>query len=107
MEYLRSLPLSVPLYTNDIPAIYFHADRMAHFIPVRQNPAEGDLREDYTLELNKMQTILQNEDGILILFGSDPEERLHTADLTDLTFGLEEFRVFENAVIYRSETLQE
>ena len=105
MEYLRTLP-SVPIYTNDIPAIYFHADRMAHFIPVKQNPAEGTIRQDYPAEMLIMRQRLLDGKGILILFGTDPEARLHSAEFSDLVFGLEEVTGFEGAVVYRSPTIK-
>lgn len=105
MEYLRTLP-SVPIYTNDIPAIYFHAGRMAHFIPVKQNPAEGTIRNDYPAEILKMRQTLLEGKGILILFGTDPEARLHSAEFSDLTFGLEEVTGFEEAIVYRSITIE-
>ena len=38
---------NVPIYTNDIPAVYFYTGRMAAFIPVRENPADGEYRGDY------------------------------------------------------------
>jgi hypothetical protein len=101
LEYLRSLP-PVPIYTNDIPAIYFHADRMAHFIPVKLNPAEGTMRQDYPGELQTMRQTLGDGNGILILFGTDPEARLHSADLSDLLVGLEEVTRFDDAIVFRT-----
>jgi hypothetical protein len=105
MEYLRALP-PVPIYTNDIPAIYFHADRMAHFIPVKLNPAEETTRQDYPEELLEMRKTLNDKNGILILFGKDPEARLHSAELSDLLMGLEEVKAFEDAIIFQSSTLE-
>ncbi|MDF1499251.1 MAG: hypothetical protein P1P76_02135 [Anaerolineales bacterium] len=100
IAYLRSLP-QVPIYTNDIPAVYFHADRMAHFIPVRVNPAEGSLREDYQNELEEMRERLSGENGILILFGESPRARLHSAELEDVTRSLYLVWEFEDALVYR------
>jgi hypothetical protein len=105
MEYLRKLP-SVPIYTNDIPAIYFHTGHMAHFIPVKQNPAEGTIRQDYPAELLKMRLTLLNGNGILVLFGSDPESRLHTAELSDLIVGLEEVKAFKDAIVFQSTAIE-
>lgn len=100
ITYLSSLP-QVPIYTNDIPAVYFHADRMAHFIPVRVNPAEGSLREDYQNELEEMRKRLSEENGVLVLFGENRRARLHSAELEDLTISLTLMRQFEDALIYQ------
>lgn len=100
IEYLHSLP-QVPIYTNDIPAVYFHAGRTAHFIPVQINPAEGGFRPDYQNELEEMRSRLSENDGVLILFGKDPGNRLHSAELEDLTRTLTLVKDFEDALVYR------
>jgi hypothetical protein len=100
MAYLRSLP-EVPIFTNDIPAVYFHSDRMAHFIPTQQNFAKGREREDYQKDLVSMRARLKEGYGVLVLFGANPEERLHTAELEDLTLGLELVRNYPDSDVYR------
>ena len=77
---------------------------MAHFIPVKQNPAEGIARPDYLEELRTMRQLLIDENGILILFGADPEARLHSAEMSDLLVGLEQAIKFDDAIVFQSAT---
>lgn len=84
--FVRSAP-EVPIYTNDLAAVYFLAGRTASFIPVPYNPATGQGRADYGAWLASMHADLREHDGLLILFGTNPlpvEPEL----LADLTRGL-------------------
>lgn len=77
----------VPIYTNDLAAVYFLAGRTASFIPVPYNPATGQGRADYESWLATMHSDLSEHRGLLVIFGSEPlpvEPEL----LADLTQGL-------------------
>ena len=84
ISYVRTLP-SVPIYSNEIQAIYFLAGRAAIYVPTPYNPATEEPRSDYGASLERMRGILRSEGGVLILF--------HTGSLSpdyfrDLTRGL-------------------
>ncbi|MEX0787831.1 MAG: hypothetical protein WD906_07830 [Anaerolineales bacterium] len=77
----------VPIYTNDLAAVYFLTGRTASFIPVPYNPATGEGRADYVAWLATMHSDLREHEGLLVIFGSEPlpvEPEL----LADLTQGL-------------------
>jgi hypothetical protein len=96
--------VNVPVYTNDIPAIYFYTGQMAAFIPVRENPAEGEVRGDYEGSLARMHREMRRSNGILVLFGSDIRNRLHSSNLEDLTKGLTSYGIYEDGEIYQTNT---
>jgi hypothetical protein len=86
VEYVQQLP-NVPIYSNDLPALYFWADRMAIFIPSRINPSTlmYGSNEQYEQSLQQMRQRMSQEEAVLIIFGPDPYNRLEQNHLSDLT----------------------
>jgi hypothetical protein len=97
MAYVRGLP-QVPIYSNEIQAIYFLAGRTATFIPTPLNPATGQPRSDYPEALANMRERLRTQGGALVLI--DPLE-LSPEDLSELTDGLRLVAEFPDGVVYR------
>jgi hypothetical protein len=98
IEFIRELP-DIPLYSNEIQAIYFLSGRIASFIPVPQEPSTGGERADYIDRLDRMRQRVHAEGAILVLFGGNPP-RVDPDTLRDLTSGLTLLRVFEDGVVY-------
>jgi hypothetical protein len=100
MDWVRRAPV-VPIYTNDLAAIFFLTRRTAGFIPVAYNPATGQARADYPDWLASMRTTLAQDHGILVLFGGDPLP-FEPEMLTDLTENLTPWARFPDGAVYGS-----
>lgn len=83
----------VTLFSNEIQAIYFRADRMAVFVPTPYNPATGLGRRDYEDTLETMRQMMCSEGARLVLFYP---ERLEEGYYQDLTAGLERVEEFSD-----------
>jgi hypothetical protein len=98
IQYVRRLP-PVPIYSNEIQALYFLAGRNATFIPTPLNPATGELRPDYEASLASMRERLHSEGGALVLIS--PSE-LSPDEMSELVDGLVLEATFPDGVVYRS-----
>jgi hypothetical protein len=76
----------VILYSNEIQALYFLADRNAVFVPTPYNPATLITREDYPEALRQMREMMREEGARLVLFRP---QSLDESYFQDLTAGLE------------------
>ena len=85
------------IYSNEIQAIYFHANRNAIFLPTYENPATGVRRPDYERNLVNMQRNLRTTGGLLVIFYP---ERLEEQYLEALTENLIIIETFPDGVIY-------
>jgi hypothetical protein len=83
---VRDLP-PLPLYSNEIQALYFLTGRTAIFVPTLINPATGQPRDDYATSLAEMRRMVAHGEAMLVLFAS-PEEILQDDAMSDLTLGL-------------------
>jgi len=83
---VRDLP-PLPLYSNEIQALYFLTGRTAIFVPTPINPATGQPRDDYATSLAEMRRMVAHGEAMLVLFAS-PEEILQDGGMSDLTLGL-------------------
>jgi len=99
MTYVTALP-PVPIYTNDIVAVYFLGGRVASFIPTDYNPATDTLRTDYPEWLATMRRRMLKEDAVLVLFGPDPLP-IDPEQLAQLTEGLKLVERFQDGAVYR------
>ena len=102
IEYVRQFP-DVPIYSNDLPALYFWADKMAIYIPSRINPStlEYDSVERYELSLQNMYERMVQEGAVLIIFGPNPYSRLDQNHLSDLTRDLTLTAEFKDGLIFQ------
>ena len=98
--YVRGLP-QLPIYSNEIQALYFLAGKNAAFVPTSSNPATGERRGDYEVSLARMRERLGTEGGFLVLI--DPSE-LSPEEMSELVDGLILVATFSDGVVYRSPT---
>jgi hypothetical protein len=91
-----------PIYTNNVPALYFLSRRQASFIPARYDPAGDRLRSDYSSQLADMRRTLAESCGYLIILGWPPESRLTPDHLADLNRGLHLITRTRDGLIYGS-----
>jgi hypothetical protein len=100
MEYVREQP-DRPIYTNNVPAMYFLANRHATFIPAQFDPASGQTRSDYSQALARMQGVMVDERGMLVIVGSAPRGRIPQDQLRELTESLTLTQEFGDGLVYR------
>ncbi len=102
LEYVRGLP-EVPIFTNDLGAVYLLTDRYAAFIPTKFNPSTRQPRTDYAANLGQMRQILRREGGVILILGSRPWGRLDQDHLEDLIDGLLLVAEFRDGLIFQYE----
>lgn len=99
LRHIRGLP-TVPIFTNDIPAIYFYTQRNAAFIPIRINPADARPRQDYIEQLEAMRTAMREKGAILVILGPNPWMRINPTEFETLTLGLSVIEEFPDGLIF-------
>lgn len=100
ISYLRELP-EIPIYTNEVGAIYLLTGRYASFIPAKVGPSAPFDRSEYSEDLSRMRRTIRSERGILAILGSVPRVRLEAEHLAELTIGLTLVEEFADGLIYR------
>jgi hypothetical protein len=102
IEYITEAPGRI-IYSNDLPALYFWADRMAVYIPSRINPStlSYDSVEQYQHSLQQMRQRMSQENSLLVIFGPDPQNRIDLAHLSDLTKDLTLIAEFSDGLVFQ------
>ncbi len=70
MAFLRTLPSSVHIYTNEPGAVYLYAARGAYVLPDHYDPVTAEPRSGFTAGVAKMQDEIKAGRAVLALFGS-------------------------------------
>jgi hypothetical protein len=99
IEFVKSLP-DAPIYTNDIPALYFLAGRLASIVPVETLGTTGAPREDFKDQLILMRNRLNNQGAILVFIGPALDARLDPAYFAEITEGLILIEQFGDGMVY-------
>lgn len=101
IAFVRELP-EVPIFTNDLPALYFWANRIGVFIPNEFNPSSKEAIDpgDYEQLLKSLRRILRDNDGYLVIIGSNPRERLPSKQFEEVTRGMKLIEEFNDGLIY-------
>jgi hypothetical protein len=102
LAYARSLP-AVPIFTNNLPAMYFVAGRTAYAIPTPTNLSSLEANASYARELSAMRKLLREGDGYLVYVGYPPTDPQGVAELEALTSGLVPVHVFSEGTIYQAQ----
>jgi hypothetical protein len=100
LTYARTLP-DVPIFTNNLPAMYFVAGRTAYAIPTPTNVSSLETNSDYAKQLSDMRRLLRESDGYLVYVGYPPTDPQGSAELQALTLGLVPVHVFSEGTIYQ------
>lgn len=100
MAYVRSLPDETPIYSNNLPAIYFVGRRLATFIPAEFNPSSLTQREDYKQNLEAMRRHLRAKHGVIAIVGPSPRDRIPPKQLAEITLGMVMVKEFSDGLIY-------
>jgi hypothetical protein len=99
IAYVRSLQ-DRPLYTNNLPALYFLAGKEATFIPSSWNAASAQSRADFPAALEAMRSDLLCHGGLVVILGSDPASRIPASDRTWVLDGLIVVAEFDDGLVY-------
>jgi 4-amino-4-deoxy-L-arabinose transferase-like glycosyltransferase len=67
-QWVKGMPQGVPLYTNELDAVYLLTGRVAFQLPIKWDPVSATIRDDYEKQLSAMRTRLHSENGVLALF---------------------------------------
>jgi hypothetical protein len=100
MEVVRLLPADTPIYTNNLPAIYFLSHRFASAIPQEFNPADEQPSTGYASSLAAMRRRLRAGHGVLVILGPAPWNRVPAAGLKDLTSGMSLISEYPDGLIF-------
>ncbi len=101
MEYMRNEIPDVPIFTNNVPALYFLANRHASFIPTRVDPASGEAREEYDHRLKEMGRAFRLENAYMVIVGPGPRGRYPREQMAEMTEDLILIAEFGDGLIYR------
>jgi hypothetical protein len=101
IEYVRELP-DIPIFTNDLPALYFWAQRIGVFIPNAYNASAKEVIDplEYEQLLASMRKILDEYEGVLVIYGYDPRSRLTPEHFREITEGLTLIEEFNDGLVY-------
>ena len=89
-----------PLYSNNLPALYFHTGRNAAFLPSSWNAASVESRSDFAGALAVMREDLVCRGGLVVVVGSDPGNRIPSVDRAEILEGLSLLAEFDDGLVY-------
>ncbi len=69
MAFLRSLPSTVQVYTNEPGAVYLYTGRGAYVLPDHYDPVTAELRSGFQQGVERMQAEIKTGRAVLALFG--------------------------------------
>lgn len=85
MAFLRTLPASVHIYTNEPGAVYLYTGRGAYVLPDRFDPVTAEARSGFERGVAEMQAEIKARTAVLALFSGDNPS---AADAQALSQGL-------------------
>lgn len=101
IDYVKNLP-DVPIYSNDLPAIYLLAGRTVHSVPISTNPSSQSSNPDFMDELYTMRNDLENKNGYLVLIGADPLRKVSRASLPLFIEGMQLLADFPDGAVFHA-----
>lgn len=93
----------MPIYTNDLAAVYLVGRKTSAFIPMKYEQATGEQRSDYASSLSKMREVHQTQNGVLAIAGQGARSRLDPDRMDELTAGLTLVAEFPEGLFFRYE----
>ena len=85
MAFLRTLPPSMHIYTNEPGAVYFYTRRGAYVLPDHFDPVTAEVRTGFTQGVSQMQAEIKAGRAVLALFSS---ANISAADAQAMSNGL-------------------
>jgi hypothetical protein len=99
LRFICDIP-SVPIYSNDLPAIYFHCHRFAKSIPYPVNLASQEANDEYLSEIILMREDIIKKDGLVAFIGWYGDERLERTGFVEVVKGMTLIKTFDDGLIY-------
>ncbi len=90
----------VPIYSNDLPAIYFHCHRFAKSIPYPVNLASQEANDEYNYEIILMREEIMNNDALVAFIGWYGDKRLERLGFVEVVKGMTLIKTFDDGLIY-------
>jgi len=101
IQQIQTLPEGIPIYSNGDEAIYYVTGRPAARLPEKSNPFTLRDNPDYRDEIDQMQEILLEKDGMIVYFsGITWRGYLPSREELENLFPLSEIWSGEEGVIY-------
>jgi hypothetical protein len=99
LRFVCGLP-AIPVFSNDVPALYFACGRHVFPLPSRTNAASLATNLSYPAEMLKLEAAVQHEEGVIVIVGWYGEERLERLGIGELIGGLQPLAVFDDGIVY-------
>jgi len=99
LHFVCGLP-EVPIYSNDIPAVYFACGRHVRPLPSSTNLASQEDNPGYSAEVAALREAVLHQDGVIAIIGWYGDERLARLGIDQALGDLEPRAVFEDGIVY-------
>ncbi len=100
VEWVRDLAAEVPVYSNELNALYLLAGRQAYQVPILWDPVRAAPREDYEQQLAAMRDRIADQGAVLVLFHTLAEQQAFLPPEAELAQGLSEILRAGDGVVY-------
>ncbi len=101
IQWIKAMPDEIPIYTNELDALYLLTKRVAYQIPIKWDPVSATMREDYEHQLTVMRARMHSENGILVLFPTLKQQLSIFPHEEELADGLSIIVQSNNGAIYQ------
>ena len=100
VQWVRGLSPQVPIYTNELNALYLLTGRQAFQAPIRWDPVRAAPREDYEQQLAAMRERIADQGAALVLFDTLAEQQGALPSEAELASGLRVIVRASDGVVY-------
>ncbi len=88
IERIQGLPEDVPIYTNELNALYLLAGRPAYSLPLKWDSVRGAPRADFAQNMQIMRRRLEEQGAVVVLFRTLAGQGERYPTLPEITEGL-------------------
>ncbi len=86
--WIQGLPQDVPIYTNELNALYLLAERPAYSLPLKWDSVRGAPRADFAQNMKIMRERLEEQGAVVVLFRTLAAQGERYLTLPEITEGL-------------------
>lgn len=98
-QYLCALP-AVPVFSNEVPALYFACGIRAAPLPARTNFSNLEPNPNFPTEVAALKAAVTHQGGVVAILGWYGQERLVELGVPELVEGLKPVAVFDDGIVY-------
>ncbi|HMK07556.1 MAG TPA: hypothetical protein VK449_00845, partial [Anaerolineales bacterium] len=99
LEYACSLP-DIPIYSNDLPAIYFSCGRIARTLPNARNAATGASNPAFDEEVHDLLDSVLRQGAVVVIVGWYGEDRLARLGADSYLTELSPTKAFPDGIVF-------